>query len=163
MAGQNFNINTTFGNSLATFSGLTTVTPPAAGNNPQEVDQVVSAANASATPGHTSGDQKIVSEGFTSADIGYSGSPVNTNGGGYGFEAKLITPGSGAWSVVIKFIASDNSTIKSYTLTAAQSVVARDAIGASADLGNVTVKQIDCTPSVDGAVVEVLGLLNLNT
>ena len=54
MPGQNFSVTTRFaaGNN-AGFQGTVTVTPPATGNNPQNIDQVVSTANATATPGHT--------------------------------------------------------------------------------------------------------------
>lgn len=166
MAGTNFTVTHGFAaGTLASYSGQTVVTPPASGNNPQNVDQIVSAANASATPGIASGDQKIVGKGFASSDIGYAASPNNVNGGGFGFLARLVSSGSGsgAQQIVIKFIsaASGNATVVSYTLQANMSV-AFDAIGAGGQLGDVTIQEIDCTPSPDGSVFEVLGTLNLN-
>ncbi len=166
MPGQPFNVSTAFssGNN-SSYQGSTIVNAPASGNNPQNIDQLVSAALAAATPGQNSGDQKIVATEFASSDIGYSATPNDNNGGGYGFKANLVSAGSGsgAQQVVIKFInaATGNPTVVSYTLGPGQ-VVAFDAIGASAQLGNVTIKEIDCTPSPDGSVFEILGILNLN-
>ena len=244
MAGQNFTVTRGFasGNGQQ-YSGQTVVTPPSTGNNPQNIDQVVSAANATATPGKNAGDQRIAGPGgyvasiavtaggsgytsaptvsfsggggsgatatatvsggavtgititspgsgytsapsvsfsggsgsgatatatiangwFASSDIGYAASPVNTNGGGYGFKASLVSAGSGSGGqfVIVKFISSAGATVRSYTLVSNQSV-AVDAIGASNDLGNVTIAEIDVTPSPDGSVFEVFGILNLN-
>jgi hypothetical protein len=160
MAGQNFNITIRFASGNGqTFQGVTTVTPPAAGNNPQNIDQIVSAANALANPGVASGDQKIAL-GFPAAQITGDGTD-DAGGGGFGFAASLVTAGSGTWSVVIKFVGA-SGVIKSYTLTAVSSCVARDAIGAHNDLGTTAVTEIDVTPSADGAVVELMGILNLN-
>ena len=134
-AGQNFIVSHGFqSQNLASFSGSTTVAPPATGNNPQVVDQMVSAANAALTPGVAGGDQKIVRHGVRHVGLGYAVTPVNSNGGGFGFKAVLVTQGSGSGGtqVVIKFIsaAEGNATIASYTLGPNMSV-AFDAIGAS--------------------------------
>ena len=93
---------------------------------------------------------------------------MNNNGGGFGFSISLVSAGSGsgAQQVVIKFISTGGTTIKSYTLSitpgGAPSVIARDAVGVSSDLGSATISEIDCTPSPDGSVFEVFGTLNIN-
>jgi hypothetical protein len=160
MAGQNFTITHRFASGNGqTFQGVTVVTPPAPGNNPQDIDQVVSAANAVTNPGVAEGDQKIAI-GFPAAQITGDGTD-NAGGGGFGLVATLVTAGSGTWSVVVKFVGA-GGVIKSYTLTAGSSSVVRDAIGAKADFSTTDVTEIDVTPSVDGAVVEITGILNLN-
>jgi len=89
----------------------------------------------------------------------------NNAGGGFGLASNLITAGSAVgYNLTIKFInAIGGTTIKTYTLTDQSSVVARDAIGVNNDFPSCTISEIDVTPDPNGAIVEVLGLLNLNS
>ena len=91
-------------------------------------------------------------------------SPVNTNGGGYGFKASLVSAGSGSGGqyVIVKFDLFRRRDREELTRSCRTSRSPWTPSGESNDLGNVTIAEIDVTPSPDGSVFEVFGILNLN-
>jgi hypothetical protein len=97
---------------------------------------------------------------------------INTNGGGFGLSASLVTAGTAgnSFSVVVTFYKLNGVTttaIKTYTLTDQSTSFARDAIGFNQDYGTVTsgdtLAEIDVTPDLNGAIVEITGLINWNS
>ena len=150
MAGQPFTIATSFGTPTGpTFTGKTIIPAGANGGNIiGPIDQIVSLA---ITP---SGDQTIYS-----SDVIYSKILA------LGFIATLVTAGSGTASVTVKLKAAGTSSADiDFVLTPTQgnpSGVAFASAAAAGIVGNIT--SITCTPSADGAVVEVQGLIDVTT
>lgn len=155
-AGQSITVSAGIGDpQTGTISGKTVVAPPSTGNNCLNIDQVVSLTT---TP---SGDQTI-----------YDGDIVYSKIQALGFVASLVTAGSGTASVTIHLVdaVSGGSTDITVPLTPTQGSP-NAAIGSGAT-GTVTIgsgliahdiTSITCTPSADGAVVEVQGKIYVTT
>ena len=148
--GQPFKISTSFGTPIGpTYTGSTTIQPGANGGNIiGPIDQVVSLAITS------SGDQTI-----------YSSDIIASKVLALGFIATLVTAGSGTASVTVKLkAAGTGSADVDFVLTPTQgnpNGVAFPSAAAAGIVGNIT--SITCTPSADGAVVEVQGLIDVTT
>ena len=147
-AGQPITVAVSIGDPLTgTIKGNTVIPAPSTGNNPINIDQVVSLAT---TP---SGDQTI-----------YASDIVYTKIQALGFVATLVTAGTGTASVVVKLKAAGSGAADvTYTLTPSQGSPNGVAFaGLPAEVvGNIT--SITCTPSADGAVVEVTGKIYVTT
>ena len=147
-AGQPITVLASIGDPLTgTIKGSTVIPAPSTGNNPINIDQVVSLTT---TP---SGDQTVYASDIVCAKIQ-----------ALGFVANLVAAGSGTASVTLKLkAAGSGSADVDYVLTPAQGVP--NAVVFSSLLagivGNIT--SITCTPSADGAVVEVLGKIYVST
>jgi hypothetical protein len=110
MSGTNFTIKTAFGDSAGpTYSGNTVVAPPAAGNNPVQINQLV-AHNASVVPANeptaTTYDVTICAHSFTVAEViamGFTAvtSALNSNTGTQQVYVKLKGAGAAGVDVVI--------------------------------------------------------------
>ena len=147
-AGQPITVAVSIGDPLTgTIKGSTVVAAPSTGNNPINIDQVVSLAT---TP---TGDQTI-----------YASDIVDTKIQALGFVATLVTAGTGTAGVVVnlKAAGSEGADV-TYTPTPTQGSP-NGVVFASlpaAVVGNIT--SIACTPSADGAVVEVTGKIYVTT
>jgi hypothetical protein len=150
--GSDFTNGVSFGSASGpTYNFKTVTAAPNTGNNPQQIDQLVSLA---ITP---AGDQIIWGPGsFTESDL--NGFGIGVLAGGASANTTVNT------SVVVKFCHSGNTAINTatYTLKPGEGVSVPPA-SVLATIGNTTITQITCTPSADGAACEIVGTLNLNT
>lgn len=143
MAGNLFTVTTKFGISNGpTYQGQSQAAQPAGGNNDILIDQLTSLAI------QPSGPQVLNNEGFLQSKFL-----------GLGFLATVVSGGTAATSVTIELVGAGAASVTlNYTLTPGQAIAF---IGAAAAglIDNCT--EIAVTPSADGAVVEVQGIIHI--